>query len=101
MKNFVTSDLRTDEKMNHAGGQGPMYIKHLLGKEELNDKCGLYAEVTIPAGSALGYHEHVGNGSIREIGPGEVTFTPNGFKHGVDNTKGTEDFVFMALIIND
>ena len=41
------------------------------------------------------------NGSIREIGPGEVTFTPNGFKHGVDNTKGTEDFVFMALIIND
>ena len=22
MKNFVTSDLRTDEKMNHAGGQG-------------------------------------------------------------------------------
>lgn len=26
MKNFVTSDLRTDEKMNHAGGQGPMYI---------------------------------------------------------------------------
>lgn len=61
MKNFVTSDLRTDEKMNHAGGQGPMYIKHLLGKEELNDKCGLYAEVTIPAGSALGYHEHVGN----------------------------------------
>lgn len=49
MKNFVTSDLRTDEKMNHAGGQGPMYIKHLLGKEELNDKCGLYAEVTIPA----------------------------------------------------
>ena len=117
MKNFVTSDLRTDEKMNHAGGQGPMYIKHLLGKEELNDKCGLYAEVTIPAGSALGYHEHVGNsetyyvlkghalyndnGSIREIGPGEVTFTPNGFKHGVDNTKGTEDFDFMALIIND
>ena len=93
------------------------YIKHLLGKEELNDKCGLYAEVTIPVGSALGYHEHVGNsetyyvlkghalyndnGSIREIGPGEVTFTPNGFKHGVDNTKGTEDFVFMALIIND
>lgn len=115
MKNFVTSDLRTDEKMNHAGGQGPMYIKHLLGKEELNDKCGLYAEVTIPAGSALGYHEHVGNsetyyvlkghalyndnGSIREIGPGEVTFTPNGFKHGVDNTKGTEDFVFMALLL--
>ena len=54
MKNFVTSDLRTDEKMNHAGGQGPMYIKHLLGKDELNEKCELYAEVTIPAGSALG-----------------------------------------------
>lgn len=29
MKNFVTSDLRTDEKMNHAGGQGPMYIKSI------------------------------------------------------------------------
>lgn len=32
MKNFVTSDLRTAEKMNHAGGQGPMYIIYWVRK---------------------------------------------------------------------
>ncbi len=95
MKNFVTSDLRTDEKMNHAGGQGPMYIKHLLDKD--HEHVGNSETYYVLKGHAL-YND---NGSIREIGPGEVPFTPNGFKHGVDNTKGTEDFVFMALIIND
>ena len=82
MKNFVTSDLRTDEKMNHAGGQGPMYIKHLLGKEELNDKCGLYAEVTIPAGSALGYHEHVGNSETYYVLKGACTLQRQRFDPG-------------------
>ena len=31
---------------------------------------------------------------------GDVTWTPNGSGHGLSNADGTEDLVFMALIIN-
>ena len=43
---------------NNAGGKGPMTIEHLLGEKELDGKCKMYAKVTIPVGSSLGYHEH-------------------------------------------
>ena len=100
--------------MPSANGKGELKLELVLDKE-LGDKCGLYAKVTIPAGSVLGYHEHHGegesyfvlsgkaayndNGTVREIGPGDATWTPDGSGHGVDNSAGTEDFVFMALIV--
>ena len=101
--------------MPSATGKGAVLIEKLLDKE-LGDKCGLYARVTIPAGSALGYHEHHGNGESyfvlsgsaiyddngkkRTIKPGDVTWTPDGSGHGVDNANGTEPIVFVALIVN-
>ena len=102
--------------MPSANGKGAVYIEKILD-EELGDKCALYAKVTIPAGSVLGYHEHHGNGenyfilsgsgvyddngSKRRIGPGDSTWTPDGSGHGVDNSDGTEDLVFIALIVNN
>lgn len=101
---------------NMCGGKGHVVIKHILGDRELNGKCRLYAEVTIAPGCTLGYHEHHGesetyyilsgkgdyndNGTIRPVEPGDVTFTPDGKGHGLDNT-GDTDLVFMALIIPD
>ena len=98
-----------------ANGVGEVKIEKILD-EELGDKCGLYARVTVPAGSVLGYHEHHGNGESyfilsgeaiyddngkrRIIRPGESTWTPDGFGHGVDNSQGKEPIVFMALIVN-
>ena len=98
-----------------ANGVGEVLIEKILD-EELADKCGLYARVTIPAGSVLGYHEHHGNGESylvlsgeaiyddngkkRIIRPGESTWTPDGSGHGVDNSQGKEPIVFMALIVN-
>lgn len=107
----------TIEKIeNMCGGEGCVVIKHILGKEELNGKCGLYAEVTIGKGCSLGYHEHHGesetyyilsgkgdyndNGAIRPVTDGDVTFTPSGRGHGLVNT-GDDDLIFMALIILD
>ncbi len=100
--------------MPSANGKGELKLELVLEKE-LGDKCGLYAKVTIPAGAVLAYHEHHGegesyfvlsgtaayndNGAIRMIGPGDSTWTPSGNGHGVDNSAGTEDFVFMALIV--
>lgn len=107
MKNTMT--------MPSANGVGAVLIEKVLD-EELGDKCGLYAKVTIPAGSVLGYHEHHGNGESyfilsgeavyddngtkRTIKAGDATWTPDGSGHGVDNSQGKADLVFMALIVN-
>ena len=101
--------------MPSANGVGEVLIEKILD-EELAGKCGLYAKVTIPAGSVLGYHEHHGNGESyfilsgsavyddngvkRTIKAGDSTWTPDGSGHGVDNSAGREDLVFMALIVN-
>ena len=98
-----------------ANGVGEVLIEKILD-EELADKCGLYARVTIPAGSVLGYHEHHGNGESyfvlsgeaiyddngakRTIKAGDSTWTPDGSGHGVDNSQGKVPIVFMALIVN-
>ena len=98
-----------------ANGVGEVLIEKILD-EELGTKCGLYARVTIPAGSVLGYHEHHGNGESyfvlsgeavyddngvkRTIKAGDSTWTPDGSGHGVDNAQGKEPIVFMALIVN-
>ena len=100
--------------MPSANGVGELKLDLILN-EELGDKCGLYAKVTIPAGSVLGYHEHHGegesyfilsgeavyddNGVKRVIRAGDRTWTPSGTGHGVDNSQGKEDLVFMALIV--
>lgn len=44
--------------MPSANGAAPILIEKILDSE-LGDKCALYACVTIPAGSALGCHEHL------------------------------------------
>lgn len=108
--------MKTERIENMCGGKGHLIIKHLLGEQELNGKCGLYAEVTIEPGCSLGFHEHHGesetyyilkgqgiysdNGVLRMVKPGDVTFTPDGQGHALTNTEDT-DLVFMALIIKD
>jgi len=103
--------------MPSATGRGAILIEKILDAE-LGDKCGLYARVTIPTGAALGYHEHHGNGESyfilsgeglyddngeakRVVRAGDSTWTPDGHGHGLDNSNGREDLVFMALIVNN
>ncbi|MDD3545115.1 MAG: cupin domain-containing protein [Kiritimatiellae bacterium] len=97
-----------------GNGNGCFYLEKILA-DELGDKCGLYARVTVPPGASVGYHQHVGdnesyfflsgegvyddNGVKRAVKSGDATWTPSGASHGVENT-GAEDLVFMALIIN-
>ena len=101
---------------NMAGGKGHVIIKDLLGEKELNGKCRMYAEVTVEPGCSLGYHEHHGesetfyilqgfgdfddNGTVRQVKPGDVTFTPSGSGHALVNT-GVSNLIVMALIIRD
>ena len=59
--------------MPSANGVGEVKIEKILD-EELADKCALYARVTIPAGSVLGYHEHHGNGESYFVLSGEAVY---------------------------
>lgn len=108
--------MEKEINQNMCGGEGCVIIERLLNDQQLNGKCGLYARVTIPAGSSLGYHEHHqesetyfilsgegeydDNGKKRIVRPGDVTFTPDGCGHGLKPI-GDSDIVFMALIIFD
>lgn len=98
-----------------AGGKGTITIVKLLGPDELDGKCEMFAKVIIPPGCSIGVHEHVGttetyhilsglalynnNGVEIEIGTGMTSFCPDGEKHGIANISNTEDLVFTALII--
>ena len=55
--------------MPSGNGRGELRLDLMLD-EELGDKCGFYAKVTISAGFTLGYHEHHGEGgaSVKIIG---------------------------------
>lgn len=106
--------MKTEKIKNMCGGKGHVIIKHLLDEDQLNKKCGLYAEVTLEPGCSLGFHEHHGesetyyilsgkgiysdNGSLRMVQAGDVTYTPDGEGHALTNS-GEENLVFMALII--
>ena len=106
--------IRREEHM--AGGNGHVIIKEILDAEQLNGKCGLYAQVTLEPGCSLGYHEHHGesetyyilqgqgeyndNGTYRPVQAGDITFTPDNHGHALANT-GNTDLGSMALIIND
>ena len=106
--------IRREEHM--AGGNGHVIIKELLDAEQLNGKCGLYAQVTLEPGCSLGYHEHHGetetyyltkgagiyndNGKEYPVEVGDVTFCADGNGHGIKNA-GKEDLVFVALILKE
>lgn len=101
---------------NMAGGKGHTIIKRILNEEQLDGKCGLYAEVILEPGCSLGYHEHHNesetyyiisgsgiyseNGKLKVVKAGDVTFCPDGQGHALTNTE-KENLVFMALIILD
>ena len=54
--------IRREEHM--AGGNGHVIIKEILDAEQLNGKCGLYAQVTLEPGCSSGksrrYYIHTG-----------------------------------------
>ena len=106
--------MNVERIANMCGGEGHVIIRHLLDKGLRGEKCGLYAQVTLEKGCAIGYHEHHGesetyyiisgegeyndNGLVRNVSAGDVTFTPDACGHGLKNT-GEDDLTLMALIL--
>ncbi len=109
-------ETKTVRVENLAGGRGHVLLTHVLSTKEMKESARMYAKVTIEPGCGIGFHKHEGesetyfilsgtgeyddNGTLRTVSVGDVTFTPSGFSHAISN-KGTEDLVFMALILLD
>ena len=102
------------QKPNHLGGKGTIEIHAAMQGEEIFRGHGrMLAMVTLPPGSSIGYHQHVGetetyfiveghgtfthNGVESPIGPGEVGLMEVGDFHGIENT-GDTDLKMVALI---
>lgn len=101
---------------NVAGGKGYITKKYILSGDKLPSNCRMYAEVTLTPGCSIGYHPHNGesetyyiisgngeyndNGNMCKVQVGDITYTPSGKAHGIENT-GDTDLVFMAIILKD
>ena len=89
-------------------------IQPLLNQEQLNNKCGLFARVTILPGHTLADHEHhgeaeayhilSGSGTYVDDGkrlpakPGDTFYCADGHSHGI-SCGSEEPLEFIALII--
>lgn len=110
------SNDKTVEKVdNKFDAAGHIIVRNLTnGIDELNGKGRVFAHTTVAPHSGIGYHIHNGdteiyyvisgrakyndNGSWTTIEAGDVTFTPSGTGHGIDND-GDEPLDIIALII--
>ncbi|GHV82833.1 oxalate-binding protein [Spirochaetia bacterium] len=104
--------IETKEKMR--GGEGVVTIKHLAPNETLRSNSRMMAEITIPPGASIGYHQHEketeyflfvsGSGTLNDNGKdvpvksGDVAITGNGSSHSLTNT-GKRDLVVHAIIL--
>ena len=109
-------ESKTVAAKNKAGGKGEIQITHLLTPKEMVGQCEMFAKVVIPPGASIGAHYHYGNSEtyhilqgkakyndndkFYEVNAGQTTFCGDNEMHGIENI-GTEDLIFIALIIKN
>ena len=85
------------KKEQANGGEGAIFIKHILNETELNGKCKMFAEVTIPAGCSLGYHVHHNESETYYIVKGEGEYNDNGTTRTVRPGRGPSRRMAAAM----
>jgi mannose-6-phosphate isomerase-like protein (cupin superfamily) len=109
--------MKSIDQKEFLGGQGTVHFDHVLEAEEMHGMNRVYARLSLPKGSSVGYHVHSGDGEdyyvlkgtatiddnherIVTLKEGEHFFTPSGRGHSLANL-GEEELQVMALIIYD
>lgn len=109
-----SSEMKVEIREKMRGGEGNIQIKHLFQEEDLKGKVRLTAEITIPVGGSIGFHQHdqeeeifyfiAGRGEVKEneeirvVDPGDAVVTGGGNSHSVKNIS-TEPLIMMAVIL--
>ena len=107
------NDTVAREKTKERGGEGTLIMRDLV-PPELLPSARLMAQIELPPGASIGYHEHVGeteyyiilsgtatvndNGTEKQVRKGDVLITGNGGGHSITAT-GKTTCVFIAVII--
>lgn len=108
------SSQNVEARKKMRAGAGEITIRHYLNKEEINAKCRLCAQLTIPPGAGIGLHEHSGEDEVfiihegkgivldedkeTEVDAGDAIITGKGSSHSIRNA-GTKDLVVTAIIM--
>ena len=101
---------------NNQNGDIKLYLSNLADFNIKNSKLRTFALAQLKVGEEVELHKHEGeceyyyiisgtgvyddNGTLMEVFPGAVTYTPSGESHGIKNT-GEGMLEFIALIIKD
>lgn len=110
-----SGDWLVERHAHKFGAEGAIIVRSLVRSDgELNGKGRVFAHTTVPPDSGIGYHVHEGdseiyyvlsgkgeyndNGEITTVEPGDVTFTPAGYGHGI-KCVGEEPLELIALIL--
>lgn len=107
-------EMAIEFRENMRGGAGTVQIKHIFNADELKGRVRLLAEITLPVGGSIGFHQHdreeevfyflSGRGRvndqniIKEVGPGDAVVTGGGNGHSIENI-GDQPLVLMAVIL--
>ncbi len=100
-----------------GGGEGIAEVHHIVPADELGGAGRLYAQITLPPHTSVGWHQHRGetepyyilsghgvfldnDGSRNEVGPGDVCAIRDGEFHGLENPSDDMPLTFIALIYN-
>lgn len=109
------NEVQIDTKSAMRGGQGDIVLHHIAnGAQELNGKGRLFSKFVIQPGDSIGFHihekeseayyilsgqaEYSDNGTMTQVGAGDVLYTPPGEGHSIQNT-GQKPLEFIALIL--
>ncbi len=110
-----SNEKQVDRFEHKFDADGFITVRSLINcDKELNDKGRVFAHTTVAPHSGIGYHIHSGdteiyyvlsgkakyndNGTMTTIEAGDVTFTPSGTGHGIENDSD-EPLDIIALII--
>ena len=52
-------EMKKDVRKKMRNGNGAITITHLFSEDELKSNTRLCAELTIPPGASIGFHDHV------------------------------------------
>ena len=111
-QNARTVDVRTGAE----GGKGSIAMDKLNNEVIKPSKVRKFAHAKLEPGASVGYHVHHGesetfyilsgkalysdNGTEMELSAGDVTFTPDGEGHSIENI-GDDVLEFILLIVVD
>lgn len=113
---FLAKDNRELIRQNVQGGDGQMESRFYFTADARPDNTcfRMVGRMTLAPGSSIGGHQHAADeeiylivsgrglytkndGQTQEVGPGDLTMTRRGERHGLANI-GQDPLVFIAVI---